>query len=361
MVVTVSSVDSNGASFVVTDSSTTYDTYYYFQDALGTARVITASDGTVCYDADLYPYGGERVYNSNCEPTQVFTSYERDGESGNDYASARYYTSLNGRFLSPDPVEGDPSDPQTLNRYAYVRNNPANLIDPTGLDSECDDCEPSTWWGYDPGWGEGDGGGDDGWHNPAVPYNPPPNANGGPFTDPLGNSASNDPTAGEVDGIPTSLWWNMMSLSVPGISGASGCTYGTGACGGGVYGFQSCASGGCPTFSTYGQYLDWLLGILGPNATLALRRDRNGQTEIEQLMHAWHPIEAVAADAVVTLGSITAAGGLAVAGTASFGLCAGGPLACVAGATGGAAAYGSAGVVLWGLIDFWRNGGVPLE
>jgi len=39
-----------------------------------------------------------------------------------------------GRFMSPDPMGGHQEDPQTMNRYSYVRNNPLNLTDPTGLD-----------------------------------------------------------------------------------------------------------------------------------------------------------------------------------------------------------------------------------
>src|SRR5215469_6483398 len=52
-----------------------------------------------------------------------------------------------GRFNSPDPLGGDIGDPQTLNRYAYVRNNPLTLTDPTGMlpgdgpcDESADDC-----------------------------------------------------------------------------------------------------------------------------------------------------------------------------------------------------------------------------
>jgi RHS repeat-associated protein len=47
---------------------------------------------------------------------------------------ARYYGSALGRFTSPDPLGGHYEDPQTLNKYAYVRNNPLTLTDPTGLD-----------------------------------------------------------------------------------------------------------------------------------------------------------------------------------------------------------------------------------
>jgi hypothetical protein len=50
-----------------------------------------------------------------------------------DYG-ARFYSALTGRFLSPDPLVAKPGDPQMLNRYAYVRDNPLVYIDPSGLD-----------------------------------------------------------------------------------------------------------------------------------------------------------------------------------------------------------------------------------
>jgi RHS repeat-associated protein len=61
-----------------------------------------------------------------------FTGKERDGESGLDNFGARYDSSSIGRFMSPDPLGGKLVDPQTLNKYSYVRNNPINLTDPTG-------------------------------------------------------------------------------------------------------------------------------------------------------------------------------------------------------------------------------------
>ena len=81
-----------------------------------------------------------------------FTGYQRDGESGLDDANARYYGSALGRFTRPDPLgiaSADPTNPQSLNEYAYVMNNPLNMIDPTGLDFEGDG-------------GDGGDGGDDG-------------------------------------------------------------------------------------------------------------------------------------------------------------------------------------------------------
>jgi RHS repeat-associated protein len=78
-----------------------------------------------------YPFG-ESWYSSG-STTNRFTTYERDPESGLDHAIARTYCSADGRFTAPDPVEGVPEDPQSLNRYAYVLDNPVNLTDPLGL------------------------------------------------------------------------------------------------------------------------------------------------------------------------------------------------------------------------------------
>ena len=67
------------------------------------------------------------------------TGKERDTESGNDYFGARYYASSMGRFMSPDwSAKSDPvpyavfADPQSLNLYAYVRNNPMSRVDADG-------------------------------------------------------------------------------------------------------------------------------------------------------------------------------------------------------------------------------------
>jgi RHS repeat-associated protein len=61
-----------------------------------------------------------------------FTGEPRDA-TGLTYLRARYYDPSLGRFLSRDPLAGNPRMCQTLNRYAYVTNNPATDTDPSGL------------------------------------------------------------------------------------------------------------------------------------------------------------------------------------------------------------------------------------
>jgi RHS repeat-associated protein len=149
-VVTVSGIASNGFPFTVLPTPGPTNAYYYIQDSLGTTRVIATISGstaTLCYDADYYPYGGERAYTNSCAQNYKFTGQERDPESNLDNFIARYFSSMAGRFVSPDPMGmsvADASNPQSWNQYTYVTNNPESLVDPTGLD------------------GEDDGGGDDG-------------------------------------------------------------------------------------------------------------------------------------------------------------------------------------------------------
>lgn len=64
---------------------------------------------------------------------------KRDSESGLDYFLARYYSSNQGRFTSPDPIffqKAMTIDPQRFNLYAYVRNTPTIFADPKGEEIE---------------------------------------------------------------------------------------------------------------------------------------------------------------------------------------------------------------------------------
>jgi RHS repeat-associated protein len=87
----------------------------------------------VCYDADYTPFGQELAYVNNCPQNYKFTGIERDIETGNDHTWYRGYEQNLGRWMSPDPMAGDITNPQSLNRYAYVLNNPTTLTDPLGL------------------------------------------------------------------------------------------------------------------------------------------------------------------------------------------------------------------------------------
>lgn len=107
--------------------------HYYFSDHLGSASVIASSAGIVQQQYFYYPFGGMQAAAGSDSNHFKFTGKERDSESGLDNFGARYNASSLGRFMTPDPLGGSLGDPQTLNKYAYVRNNPVTLTDPTGL------------------------------------------------------------------------------------------------------------------------------------------------------------------------------------------------------------------------------------
>jgi len=136
---------------------------YYFRDHLGSTRVIARPDGSKCYDADYYPFGGERVYLNTCPDNYKFTGYERDAESDLDYAVHRYYSYRIGRFQTPEPCALTSSacsgatvslrlfnpaqqSPAETNLYTYVVNNPLNRTDPLGLQWECFPWDPWCWY-----------------------------------------------------------------------------------------------------------------------------------------------------------------------------------------------------------------------
>lgn len=106
-------------------------TKYHHSDHLS-IRLNTDGAGTVVGERGHYSFG-ESWYSSGVGDKWQFTTYERDAESGLDYALFRFDSSRLGRFMTPDPVAGSILNPPSLNRYAYTRNDPVNLIDPLGL------------------------------------------------------------------------------------------------------------------------------------------------------------------------------------------------------------------------------------
>lgn len=102
-------------------------THYATADHLGSPRVITNSSGGVVSRHDYKPFGeelfaltGGRTAGMGFSVTdgnrKKFTGYERDNETGLDFAQARYNSSALGRFTSPDPYSGSMSatDPQSI-------------------------------------------------------------------------------------------------------------------------------------------------------------------------------------------------------------------------------------------------------
>lgn len=128
--------------------------YSLHSDALGSTRLTTDLNGTVVRRTDYWPFGQEinsltqdapyrttaMGYNSALRtPSTLFTGKERDAETGLDYFGARYLSSAQGRFVSPDPKllsDRHITDPRKWNRYAYVLNSPLMLIDPNGLEEK---------------------------------------------------------------------------------------------------------------------------------------------------------------------------------------------------------------------------------
>ncbi len=122
---------------------------YLTVDHLGSTRLLTDANGKPAKRFDYLPFGEEvfagiggrtaaQGYQTGPDPVNPkFTGKQRDNETGLDFFEKRYDSSAQGRFTSPDPVFASAAhlaDPQMWNEYAYVRNNPLGLTDPTGLD-----------------------------------------------------------------------------------------------------------------------------------------------------------------------------------------------------------------------------------
>ena len=109
--------------------------YYYHGDHLGSANWITDANGYPIQYIHYAPYG-ELIENQKVgtyDERYKFTGKERDAESGYDYYGARFYSSVLGHFMSPDPhLDAHPE----ISSYAYCSWNPMNRIDPDGMDDE---------------------------------------------------------------------------------------------------------------------------------------------------------------------------------------------------------------------------------
>jgi RHS repeat-associated protein len=128
-------------------TQTSVDKQYIYKDALGSVTVITDGVGTVKQQL-AYNAWGQRVNNTDWKtvlPSTTFLPVSQQfttrGYTGQDMLDAvglihyggRIYDARIGRFVQADPVVQDGEDLQAYNRYAYVRNNPLTLTDPSGF------------------------------------------------------------------------------------------------------------------------------------------------------------------------------------------------------------------------------------
>ena len=115
------------------------NTYFIHADYLGSERARTNVSGAAVETCTSLPFGdGQSCTGTDVSPLH-FTGKQRDTETGNDDFGARYLNSGMGRWLTPDwstrreaVPYADPSNPQTLNLYAYVGNNPTSRADLDG-------------------------------------------------------------------------------------------------------------------------------------------------------------------------------------------------------------------------------------
>ena len=123
-------------------------TYRLMTDHLGSVRrVVDIADGTVVEQLAYDPWGMVLSYTVNEQP--VVRAFQPFGFAGGAYDTetglvrfgARDYEARTGRWLAKDPIRFDGKDP---NIYAYVGNDPVNLLDPEGTQYQCTEGTMST-------------------------------------------------------------------------------------------------------------------------------------------------------------------------------------------------------------------------
>jgi RHS repeat-associated protein len=138
-------------------------TYFDHPDVLGSELQWTTAAGTTGQEMIFYPWGQSPWLDSITGP--LYTTFDslllHDPNSTSSYydgyqTPTRYYIPAHGRWLTPDSVRGDPTNPQSLDLYNYVTDNPTTLTDPSGL---CGCGGGSGLFGGGEGGGGGCGGG----------------------------------------------------------------------------------------------------------------------------------------------------------------------------------------------------------
>ncbi|MGV8992234.1 MAG: RHS repeat-associated core domain-containing protein [Thiobacillus sp.] len=118
----------------------------YLQDGLGSVIGMANTAGTLTAN-QRFDAWGVKTASSGTTPTYGYTGREPDA-TGLTFCRARYYHPGIGRFTSRDPM----GMADAVSGYAYVANNPTNLIDPMGLLAQLSGAShPESYWGVQAG------------------------------------------------------------------------------------------------------------------------------------------------------------------------------------------------------------------
>jgi len=106
--------------------------FYYHHDGLGSVRSLSDSKESIKTIYRYDTFGQLRKEMGHVDNDFLFTGEQMDDETGLIYLRARYYDPDIGRFINKDPIMDIGSMTQSINRYVYTMNNPANFVDPSG-------------------------------------------------------------------------------------------------------------------------------------------------------------------------------------------------------------------------------------
>jgi RHS repeat-associated protein len=109
---------------------------FYLYDGQSSVRELADAIGAITdtYDYDAY---GNLIHSTGSTPNNYLYSGEQfDSDLGLYFLRARYLDVSTGRFLTMDPLMGSPQDPLSLHRYLYAHDDPANRIDPSGMQDD---------------------------------------------------------------------------------------------------------------------------------------------------------------------------------------------------------------------------------
>ena len=120
------------------DPQTATETYFGARKVYENGQIYSEDQLGSDVSYSFYPWGEAR--GTNPQDAWSFATYWRDSATLLDYANNRYYSNAYGRFMTPDRSMKNVrlTSPQTWNAYTYVKGDPVNHNDPSGL-TTCDE------------------------------------------------------------------------------------------------------------------------------------------------------------------------------------------------------------------------------